>query len=667
MKKIFNQLFVWMSAVLMLASCSPDDINLGLKDVKPEDLEEGIAYTIEMDAEIPNLVHLKSKMGNTYTPLWNHPQGRSQSHEVTLRIPFAGTYEVEFGVMTRGGAVYGQKATFTLDQMNTDFIKDELWTLLSGGVGQSKTWVLDLFPKDEAPAFCKQFVGPMYFYGTADSWLTVTEGQTVAGDSWNWKADWAGNGSWLFGSETQLDYGTMTFDLIDGAHLTVDHKILGKQQAGTYLLDTENKTMRTVDAQILHDAGREGIVLDWGNIKVMSLTENYMQLAVLRDPVLSGEGACLLVYNFISKGFSDNWIPGEVPEPEPTLPDGWQDDVTVDVSYIKKWVLSPETPFNWFNLDGTSMNSGWTSPATYPDWTGFNATVPATYADFSLTFNSKTNAVDFVTPDGTEQSGTYTLDEKGVYIFDGVKPAFNICSWVNLSTTAENQWRIVKIDKDATGAIKGMWVGARDPEKPEYMAYYLVPKSGGGAVDPISTIKSAICAKTWKLDADRTYDVATSWGAEQGPVIFSDYSSWSWNPKPGEHYAAGEASIDYGTMKFAKNGTVTVSQFKRVYTYVDETDGLTKTRNGLPAVGDVMASEETLALSGTWSYDDETKAVSLSVGMLHPWTSDYMAANWGATTLYKVTDNVLILQVTRSLELSGEGEMPIAYVFVPAQ
>jgi hypothetical protein len=48
----------------------------------------------------------------------------------------------------------------------------------------------------------------------------------------------------------------------------------------------------------------------------MSLTENTLQLAVLRDPELSGEGACLLVYNFISKEYYDNWTPGEQEEPE---------------------------------------------------------------------------------------------------------------------------------------------------------------------------------------------------------------------------------------------------------------------------------------------------------------------------------------------------------------
>jgi hypothetical protein len=38
----------------------------------------------------------------------------------------------------------------------------------------------------------------------------------------------------------------------------------------------------------------------------MSLTENTMQLAVLRDPVLSNDGAAMLTFNFISKAYKES-------------------------------------------------------------------------------------------------------------------------------------------------------------------------------------------------------------------------------------------------------------------------------------------------------------------------------------------------------------------------
>ena len=85
--KIFASLFIF---TLIFAACSPEDFALGMKDVKPEDLVEGIAYKIEHDASNPNIIYLTSLMGNKYTPLWNHPQGRSQEQKITLKIPFSG-------------------------------------------------------------------------------------------------------------------------------------------------------------------------------------------------------------------------------------------------------------------------------------------------------------------------------------------------------------------------------------------------------------------------------------------------------------------------------------------------------------------------------------------------------------------------------------------------
>lgn len=492
--KIFASLFIF---TLIFAACSPEDFALGMKDVKPEDLVEGIAYKIEHDASNPNIIYLTSLMGNKYTPLWNHPQGRSQEQKITLKIPFSGNYEVQFGVETRGGIVWGPVTAFNVKDMYAGFISDPLWTLISGGADNEKTWYLDL----DENQISRYFAGPLYFYGTYDSWDQVTNGIKApeGADSWNWNPDYKGN-SWLMNA---ADFGSMTFSLKGAATVTVNHKTIPARgtEVGKYMLDVENHTMRTQDATILHDIDRDHVVADWGNIKIMSLTENTMQLAVLRDPALSGEGACLLVYNFISKEYKDNWTPGEVVEPEPQLPDNWQSDVSQTVSTTIKWVLSPETPFNWAQLDGTLMNADWTSVSNYPDWTGFNAAVPDTYQKFSLTMNSSNKSVTYTAPDGTATKGTYTLDEKGYYTFTGVTPKFTICSWVELKTSAENQWRITKIEKDAAGNVTGMWVGVRDPAKPEYMVYHLIPQiGGGGAADPLAAWKNALIGKTFTPD-----------------------------------------------------------------------------------------------------------------------------------------------------------------------
>lgn len=305
MKKIIIWCGLFIMTATTLVSCSPEEYSLGDVDVSTADLVEGKAFKIEHDASNPNIVNLVSLMGSKYTALWEHPQGRSQKQSLSLRIPFAGDYTVKFGVQTRGGILYGEPATFTIKDFFPGFIDNELWSLLSGGVGNEKTWVLDL----DASGASRYFAGPLFFYGTDDGWETVTEGQAGEGDVWNWSPVYKDN-SWLM---TAGDYGTMVFGLKDGANVTISHKqVAGRGvEKGTYMLDTDNHTLRINDARIIHDQGRDGHVVDWGNIKIMSLTEDTMQLGVLRDEALSKEGPALLVYNYITKDFYESLVAGD--------------------------------------------------------------------------------------------------------------------------------------------------------------------------------------------------------------------------------------------------------------------------------------------------------------------------------------------------------------------
>ena len=141
MKRLINIFSLVMIFAFALTSCNDDDVKLDIIDVKPSELVEGIAFSVTPDAKNPNIIYLESKMGSSYTPLWEHPQGRSQKNKVTLQIPFDGEYEVTFGVMTRGGVVYGEPYKFQIESFCADFVNDDLWTFLSGGVGKSKTWV----------------------------------------------------------------------------------------------------------------------------------------------------------------------------------------------------------------------------------------------------------------------------------------------------------------------------------------------------------------------------------------------------------------------------------------------------------------------------------------------------------------------------------------------
>lgn len=475
-----------------VSACVPEEYELGAVDVTAEELVQGIAFSVTQDSEDPNTIYLKNLMTG-YTPLWEHPQGRCQDDEVTLKIAFKGEYTIKFGVQTRGGYVYGEPYVLNLTTDNLSYVDDPMWNMLTGGKGKSKTWKLDI----DADGSHRYFPGPLYFYGTDDWWGTFN-GEAATDyngdgniDSWNWQADWAGNGSWMFSSTGAMDYGSMTFDLIDGAHVVVEDLAAGRTQNGTFLLDTEKYILTMSDAGILHDPGRDAIVTQWGNARVLNLTEDLLQLGVIRDND-PNEGPCLLVYNYVSQKLWDN--PPAVEEPakpsEPVLPEGWQDIVGTISQTAIEWKLSDQNPLDWCNMDGTRMN-GWQTPGEYADWLG--TPDPAVYEGFSLTMDSADNSYKVVIPDGTEVEGTYTLDEKGVYTFDNGIPSFTLVGWASFATTAENQLRIMEI-VTKNGIISEMWVGAKDPAKEEYMGYHLVANvgAGGGAVAPPAEAKELV-------------------------------------------------------------------------------------------------------------------------------------------------------------------------------
>ena len=140
-KKYLYSLAATAMVLMGMSACSPDSYDLGDKDVTPADLVEGTAFTITHDSNNPNIVYLKSLMADKYQVTWVHPQGRSNEREVELDMPFPGTYEVQFGVETRGGVVYSEPVTFKIDNFYAGFVDNELYTLLTGGVGQSKTLI----------------------------------------------------------------------------------------------------------------------------------------------------------------------------------------------------------------------------------------------------------------------------------------------------------------------------------------------------------------------------------------------------------------------------------------------------------------------------------------------------------------------------------------------
>ena len=169
----------------------------------------------------------------------------------------------------------------------------------------NKKWVIDLNADGES----FRFDGPLYYYGTDDSWATVTnnEGAYLGSiDSWNWIPKYSGN-EWL---GPKADYGYM--ELKEDGSVSIHRgtpvfdesnnfkEMTYTDETGTYEVDEVNKTI-TLSIDVLGFGTFNKITLDAKTkLKIFSLTDETMQIAILRDPGLSGEGAASLVYNYIT-------------------------------------------------------------------------------------------------------------------------------------------------------------------------------------------------------------------------------------------------------------------------------------------------------------------------------------------------------------------------------
>lgn len=496
----FKHLFSIVAAVILaFAACTPEEYGLGSKTITSDDLVQGIAYDYTID-QATNTVTFVTKdfITTENTVCWdfsNAGNGYSQSRNNTFQIPFAGDYAVYFGVLTSNGYVKSDTIKFSINNTNGNLLTDPLWSKISGGVDKSKTWVLDL----DASGVSKFFSGPLYFYGTADSWETVTNGVKLTGqDSWNWCPAWADN-TWITAAK---DFGTMTFDLTNGAHVKVNDLDNGVSFEGTYLLDTENHTLSLTNANILHLSTYDAIVTNWkSNLKIMSLTENTMQIAALRDNSPT-EAPCLLVFNFITKAayddpsLLDTDAPGGVTTTPITDPvfDNLNGQLTTTITTSMTYTLNEEAPYDWLwwnSADGTWESNEFAANDDYPSW----APLPATPDNFSLLLNAGVDsngkpANEFILTnnESTDFDGSYTVSDNKLTFNKSITllSASNSIRSISIKGT---EFYVMKIDADT----KEVWLGAPDGvdsngKTNKYICVRLLPKKTTSESGPVKVI-----------------------------------------------------------------------------------------------------------------------------------------------------------------------------------
>lgn len=390
--KLFNHIYMVLAifATFLMAACSPDDLSMGGKSYSPEELVEGKAYTVTING---NVVTLTSNIPDC-TALWVTPSGRSQKPVQKLELPFAGDYEVTFGVETNGGVVYGEPYKFNLPQNDFSLLNDNKWFYLAdqnykGGqfpdaetlaAGVKKKWI---------PCYASfgigQCSGPvMYAYpydpdGDGKGFTEDDKLGNVYKDILfeNFKPNWdPGFQSWLIPeTDPYMDsYMEFSMDAKNGCVATMYRGEAGTKGASTgsnligkFNMNLEEKTMPKIsfsDCYAMHSVGFDEVCSNYTqDISIVELTPYMLQLATRRT---NSEGNWYIIWNFVSQEVLDTkgkCIPAadkllDVVSPKlPEYPNLATDLFTIehdDVTYVGNkatFVLDSEKPYDilWWN------------------------------------------------------------------------------------------------------------------------------------------------------------------------------------------------------------------------------------------------------------------------------------------------------------------------------
>lgn len=524
LKNIINTCMV--AAALLFAACSPDEYSLDKPDLQPEDLVAGVAFSVTVDET--NTVTLKSLLPESYNCFWTQPNGRSQGNEVKIQLPFAGTYEVKFGVDTRGGIVYSEPYQFELTTNNMALLENPLYEYLTGGVGKSKTWVP--VDKNYGVGNCS---GPM-MYCNPDDVVNDGSGSTDIGINHmvpNWDP---GFQSWLIPADNAFMDSYMTFSLSDVSGCTITEyrgesgvkgSSTGTTLNGKFNLNVSDKNhpkLSFTDTYLLHHVGADDMCENYTtDLFITELTPYFLQVATMRT---NSEGSWWIIWNFIAKDVQDGKVtiptddPGYVNPAKPVLPE--IDDLTTKifttdingVSYqgeAMTFLASDEAAYDWMWWNGGT--SAWESVVNGNYGSTWAPKWGDEIADMELTFAKKKDGTYTYTVGG--QSGSLEIKD-GKLVFDKVVTLFTVNGDERNVALTGKEWQVLKCDPGSELVIGVPDATDGDGNVNTYLVANLTYKAvGGGQTGPVAVPFDASKANNY-IQEDKYFrcQIYNPWG-----------------------------------------------------------------------------------------------------------------------------------------------------------
>lgn len=423
-----------------------------------------LKYSIvrDLQADTSGNVYVVKNFSQGCTPLWDWGFGSSNKATDTIRFAFAGEYTIELSAITATDTIGPVSEKVKINKNALHLLVDPLWDSFTGGYGNQKSWVLDMDG-------C-YFNAPLYFAGTDKGWVNTDGSDCYGPECWYWIPNFKEH-PWLM---EHTDHGTMTFSLREQPCISVSNADGSVSHSGTFMIDTTKKTLTTYGAAILHTLNWEFFVSNWFQSKIISVSDEHLQLAVLRDQNSSDKNI-LLVFNYISTEYAlACHRPSSKGLAHTTRQCANSRESMIDIlagkhGNSKTWKLDQQWPIDWTD----SLGRGWTTNYRSAwNWAWDQQSIDDT-KDLEITFSNHMGNLYFKRlQHGNSCSSSVAVDTgKGELSIADCDLLSLTNSW--LPTSGTNIKWIKDYWKD--GAQQGIWLGI-ETKNNEYVAYHFVPK-----------------------------------------------------------------------------------------------------------------------------------------------------------------------------------------------
>lgn len=586
-------LSIALSASLFgLVSCQPDEYSLGGAAYTPDDLQQGINYSVTPDAKNPNIIHLSTDVKGVI-PSWILTDGAtSQKSSLDLNLPFAGEYSVTFGVTTEAGVIYGEPYKFTVTGNDFTMLDNPLWNYLAGGVGKTKRWVP--VDKDYGVGKC---TGPVMYCNPDDVMNDGSASSNLAFEAFapNWDP---GFQEWLIPASSPYMDSYMEFglDAAKGCTLKMFRGDDSKECNGSFSLSLDDASHPTISFNggtfALHSVGFDEVCSNYTQaIQIVELTPYMLQLATMRT---NSEGAWWLIWNFVAEDVKNGLVEIPVEEQPVDAKDVKaiedlnlasslftidNEGVTYNASSVS-YLINEDQPYGYYWWNGGAEAWEASSAEDYGKKAWYPVATSAT-GDFLLTLSigkdDNGNTVYKFSEDGSGVEGTFTINGNVLSLSEPIEFVTADSASVNASEitvvkadpTNNEFYFAVEAEKDAKGATS------------KYLFANLKQKSIGGA---------ATGPKVLKVDQTK---VDWGYGDTGGKALrITIFNAWT-----------GTAAVDASQLKLKKGKTMKVT-FKI-------TSGITWNDGAAPKAI-LRHNVEGLGVGSDWFGFNEADAVALN-------------------------------------------------------